>query len=279
MSTPERYITPAADRPLLFGDVFSADWLHDAMINQEAVALAAFNARGGGTAYTPLSPGTKRRTGLVLARGGPCRAVLLSDDCEIETWLGRKGGGGRLLFAALEEWPADVDERERIASSTSFRRHPLLPADGFEGGVVEFFRLFAVSGKSLVDSHGRLLSLTDPARAELEQRWAAYATRRGPMAAERNGSKLAYVLEAGDDAAKWEQLMKGSATPAAPHVDAGARLATALAQAWRVEGEIAGKFADAYEEKRNGDDAVPLLQEELRSLSRLATEAADALDL
>jgi hypothetical protein len=279
MSTPERYITPAADLPLQFGDVFSGDWLHDAMINQEAVALAAFDARGGRRAYTPLSPGTKRRTDLVLARGGPCRAVLVSDDCEIETWLVRKGGGGRLLFAALEGWPTGIDEQEQVAGSTSFRRHPLLPADGFEGGVVEFFRLFAVSGKSLLDSHGRMLSLTDLARAELEQRWAAYATRRGPMAAERNGSKLAYVLEAGDDAAKWEQLMKGSATPAAPHVDAGARLATALAQAWRVEGEIAGRFADAYEDKRNGDDDVPVLQEELRALSRMAADAADALDL
>jgi hypothetical protein len=61
-------------------------------------------------------------------------------------------------------------------------------------------------------------------------------------------------------------------------VNAGARLATALTQAWRVEGEIAGRFADAYEEKRSGDDAVPLLQEELRVLSRMAAEAADALD-
>ena len=43
--------------------------------------------------------------------------------------------------------------------------------------------------------------------------------------------------------------------------------------------EIAGKFADAYEDKRNGDDAVPVLQEELRVLSRLAAEAADALDV
>jgi hypothetical protein len=99
------------------------------------------------------------------------------------------------------------------------------------------------------------------------------------MAAERNGTKLAYVLEAGDDAARWEQLLKGISTPAEPLVDAGARLATALAQAWRVEGEIAGKFADAYEDRRNGNDAVPLLQEELRVLSRLAAEAADALDI
>jgi hypothetical protein len=279
VSTPERYIKPASDRPLLFGDIFSADWLHDAMINQDAVALAPFDARGGGRAYAPLSPGTKRRTGFVLARGGPCRAVLLSDDCEIETWLVRKGGGGRLLFAALDAWPDDPTEAERIAASTSFRRHPLRPADRFEGGVVEFFRLFAVSGRSLMDSHGRLLSLSDAERAALEQRWAAYATRRGPMAAERNGTKLAYVLEAGDDAARWEQLLKGISTPAEPLVDAGARLATALAQAWRVEGEIAGKFADAYEDRRNGNDAVPLLQEELRVLSRLATEAADALDI
>ena len=86
-----------------------------------------------------------------------------------------------------------------------------------------------------------------------------------------------HVLEAGHDATKWEQLLKGAATPARPLVETGSRLATALAQAWRVEGEIAGKFADAYEEQRNGNDAVPVLQEELRVLSRLA-EAADALD-
>lgn len=280
MSEPERFITPGADRPLLFGDIFSAQWLFDAMVNEDAVELAPFDRkRNAGRAYEPLAPGRKRRTDFVLARGGPCRAVLISDDCEIETWLSRKQGAGRLLFAALEPWPPDQREVDRIAASTSFRRHPLLPADGFEGGVVEFFRLFAVSGKSLLDSHGRIHGLTGPERALLEQRWAAYATRRGPLAAERNGTKLAYVLEAGDDATKWERLLDGSATPAPPLVDAGQRLATALAQAWRVEGEITGKFADAYEEKRNGDDAVPVLQEELRVLSRLAAEAADSLDV
>jgi hypothetical protein len=154
-----------------------------------------------------------------------------------------------------------------------------MAADEFEGGVIEFFRLFAVSGKSLVDSHGRMLSLTEPERAALEQRWAAYATRRGPIAAELNATKLAHVLHAGDDTAEWKKLTEGSAVPNAPAIDAGARLATALAQAWRVEGEILGKFADAHEKQKSGDDAVPLLQEELRLLSRLAAEAADALDL
>jgi hypothetical protein len=278
MATAPTYLVPAPDHPVVFGDIFSSKWLFDAMINADAVPLAEFARRGGGPAYEPLDPDTKRRTNLVLTRGQRCRAILLSDDCEAETWLVRKGGSGRLLFAAIGEWPTDSEEAERIQASNSFRRHPLPPANGFDGGVVELFRLFAVSGKALLDTSGRVYSLSQDARAGLEQRWAAHATRRGPLAALDNGTKLAHVLEAGDDEALWAALLSGDTEPGSLPLNCGRSVAEALTGAWRLEGEGLAPIADAHEARESAPVAVAALRDELRALARLADEAAAALD-
>lgn len=137
---------------MLFGDVFSPDWLFDAVVNRDAVRLGAVNMRGGIRGYAPLNAdGRATNQDLILAHGEACRAVLLADDCEIETCLVRKGGRGRLLFAALTPWPDDEAEAEKARTTRGFRRHPLEPDEPFAGGIVELNRLFAVKGAALAN--------------------------------------------------------------------------------------------------------------------------------
>lgn len=272
------YRQPDHDEPLLFGDVFSSDWLFDAFINEDAVPLYETLFQRGGRGYAPVTPqGPQTRKDFILAHGEHCRAILLSDDCEIESCLERAGGRRRLIFAAVTPWPSDSDAAAKARRMTTFRRHPLEPAGGFDGGIAELHRLFAVSGRALLDAHGRLVALEDDARALLEQRWAAFATRRGPLAATDNGTKLAHVLDARGDAARFELLLGGDALPNGRADETGRSVARVLTQSWRTEGEIMLKIADVHEARGAGDDEVPLLESELRKLAEFATAAADQL--
>jgi hypothetical protein len=275
------YRPPASKTPLLFGDIFSPDWLYDAAINKDAVRLGEFNARGGMRAYQPLpaegaSPGNKD---FILAHGERCRAVILADDCEIETCLVRRGGRGRLLFAAITPWPTDPNEVEQVQNGTTFRRHPLEPGEHFDGGVVELGRLFAVNGRALTSlgSTDRVACMANEARAALEQRWAAFATRRGPLAAVDNATKLAHLLDAGDDPARIDQLVAGNAAPGGSTLETAKSVARAFTQAWKTEGEVMQGIADAHEARQSGHGEVAELEDALRALADMASAAADAL--
>lgn len=273
------YLRPAPADPLLFGDVFSSEWLFDAVINEDAIALAPINlSRGQGRGYAPMTPEAPFRTDkdFLLAHGTSCRAVLLSDDCEIETCLVRKEGKSRLVFAAVSPWPVDAEAAAKAASLKTFRRHPLQPDHGFEGGVVELYRLFAVSGQALLKTDGRV-GLGDEARAALEQRWAAFATRRGPLVAVDNATKLAHVLDARGDAARFDLLHGGDALPSDAAQDVAKAVARTLNQAWRTEGEIMQKVADVHETRSAGNEEMAFLESELRRLGELAASAADQL--
>jgi hypothetical protein len=274
------YFVPAATDPLLFGDVFSSEWLFDTVINEDAVSLAPINlSRGQGRGYAPLTPDSPFKTDkdFLLAHGRSCRAVLLSDDCEIETCLIRREGRGRLVFAAVAPWPADPEEAAKAMERTTFRRHPLRPHNGFEGGIVDLVRLFAVSGKALVQTERRVVSLGETERAALEQRWAAFATRRGPLAAADNVTKLAHVLDARDDVGRFKLLHDGNALPTDATQEVAKAVQMTLNQAWRTEGEIMQKIADVHEARSAGREEVELLEAELRTLGELATAAADRL--
>lgn len=274
------YTVPTMETPLLFGDIFSPDWLFDAVVNSDAVRLGEVNLRGGMRGYAPLKTnGPTTDKDFILAHGASCRAVLLADDCEIETCLVRRKGRGRLLFAALSAWPDDTDEAERIRRVTTFRRHPLEPGEHFDGGIVELNRLFAVNGRALSDLDGgdRIVALSDAARAGLEQRWAAFATRRGPLAALDSATKLAHLLDAGDDAKRLQLLARGEATPTEDSIETAKAVARTFAQAWKAEGETMHGIADAHEATRAGHDEVSQLEEALRALADRALVAADAL--
>lgn len=274
------YLQRATTDPLLFGDVFSSDWLFDAFVHEDAVALAPINlSRGQGRGYAPIAPEGPYKTekDFMLAHGHSCRAILLSDDCEIETCVVRRKGKSRLVFAAVGPWPEDPEEAQAALERTTFRRHPLQPEGAFAGGIVDLVRLFAVSGKALLETDGRLVGLGEDARAALEQRWAAFATRRGPLAAADNATKLAHVLDAQGDNARLTQLQGGGDLPDSGAQEAAKAVATALNQGWRVEGEIMQKIADVYEARGAGADEIALLQAELRKLGDLALTAADHL--
>ncbi|MEJ7787842.1 MAG: hypothetical protein WKF96_23820 [Solirubrobacteraceae bacterium] len=272
---------PDAGTPLLFGDIFSPDWLFDAVVNDDAVRLGEVSMRGGLRGYAPLkSDGPKTDKDFILAHGEPCRAVLLADDCEIETCLVRKGGRGRLLFAALTPWPSDEDKATKARTMTTFRRHPLEPGEHFDGGIVDLRRLFAVNGQALTSlgSGDRIVALANAARAGLEQRWAAFATRRGPLAAVDNATKLAHLLDAGDDVARFELLVAGEAAPSGAPAETARSVARAFTQAWKAEGEVMQCIADAHEAKNAGHGEVAQLEDALRTLADLASTAADALE-
>lgn len=265
---------------MLFGDVFSPGWLFDAVVNRDAVRLGAVNMRGGVRGYAPLNAdGRATNQDLILAHGEPCRAVLLAGDCEIETCLVRKGGRGRLLFAALTPWPDDEAEAEKARTARGFRRHPLAPDEPFAGGIVELNRLFAVKGAALVNLGigDRVVALSDPARAKLEQSWAAFATRRGPLAALDNATKLARLLDAGDDVQRLGHLVAGQAVPKDAQVEVAKSVARAFIQAWKAEGEVMQGIADAHEARAGGGDEVTELEDALRKLAELASAAADGL--
>jgi hypothetical protein len=272
------YRTPNTADPVLFGDVFSSDWLHDVVIHQDAVGLAPVNLRGGQAGYVPMVPGAPFKTNkdFMLAHGRACRAVLLSDDCEIETCLVRKEGKSRLVFAAVAPWPDDPEQARKALERTTFRRHPLRPAEGFEGGVVNLVRLFAVSGRAL-DVSGRVVSLETDARAALEQRWAAFATRRGPLAAADNATKLAHLLDADGDADKLELLHRGDALPGKAAQDVALAVQRALTQGWRTEGEVMQAIAFAHEQRGTGQAEAAALEAELRALADMAVAAADEI--
>jgi hypothetical protein len=274
------YRTPNTADPVLFGDVFTSEWLHDAVIHQDAIGLAPITlSRSQGRGYAPMIPGAPFKTDkdFMLAHGRSCRAVLLSDDCEIETCLVRKDGNSRLVFAAVAPWPDDPEQAQRVLERTTFRRHALQPADGFEGGVVDLVRLFAVSGRAL-DAGGRVVSLETDARAALEQRWAAFATRRGPLAAADNATKLAHLLDADGDAEKLESLHKGNSLPDEAAQDVAFAVQKALTQAWRTEGEVMQAIADAHEQRGAGRHEAAALEAELRSLAEMAVAAADEIN-
>ena len=273
------YLQREATDPLLFGDVFSSEWLFDAVIKKDAIPLREIElSRGQGRAYAPVRPeGPQTDTDFLLAHGRTCRAVLLSDDCEIETCLVRKEGRSRLIFAAVTPWPTDQTAAAKAARMATFRRHPLEPADGFEGGIAELYRLFAVSGKALLNTEERVVALDDDARARLEQRWAAFATRRGPLAVADNATKLAHVLDAKGAEDRYELLVGGDALPNDSAQEAAKAVARTLNQGWRTEGEIMQKIADVHEARGAGADEVASLEAELRKLSEMAAIAADLL--
>ncbi len=275
------YAPPVPGSPLLFGDIFSPSWLFDAVVNNDAVRLGEVNMRGGNRGYQPL-PVTTTATNkdFILAHGDACRAVLLADDCEIETCLVRRGGRGRLLFAAITSWPADETEAAQTRALTTFRRHPFAPGEHFDGGIVELGRLFAVNGRALISlgEGDRVARLSDQGRAQLEQRWAAFATRRGPLAAIDNATKLARLIDARDDAARLDLLLSGDALPREATIETAKSVARTFAQAWKTEGEVMQGIADAHEARQPGLDKVAELEEALRTLALLASTAADSLE-
>lgn len=166
---------------------------------------------------------------------------------------------------------------------TTFGRFPM-PAMGesIPASVAELRRCFMVDSRDVAArSEDRLASLGPEAVVDLEVRWNAFATRRGPRASARNAEKVADVLV----------RLQGRSERSESDEEAGTLVAQTLAAAWRIEGGELPAAAEAAPEQSSdeptADDSiegtqsgwaeVERLQSALRSLATTAEAAADAL--
>jgi len=121
------------------------------------------------------------------------------------------------------------------------------------------------------------VALHDDQRARLEQRWAAFTTRRGPLAAVDGATKLAHLLDARGNRERIEILATGDALPSDRARNAAEAAARAFVQGWRTEGEIMQQVSDAHEARRDATPEIASLEDELRELGKFAVVAADLL--
>jgi hypothetical protein len=268
-----------ATGPLAFGDIFSADWFFDAYLRRDAVPLVQFQTSGGANAWRRAAPAPDRD--LVFAHGRQRAAVLLGDDCEIETIL-RRRGRSRLVFAAIEPLPQQRAAAQKELATTAFRRFPLPPQAHFGGGVVEFQELFSMSvdGVQAADDgvDPRILRLDAGARLELEMRWSAYATRRGPLTHLDNAEKFARLLTADGDAARLVRLHTREEDPTNEHAEIGRALIAALNIGWEIEGAVMNDMAEAYERSDPPPHARDAILTSLRRLASAAQRAAALIE-
>lgn len=258
------YIVPSAD--VSFGDIFRADFLFDAYLRADAVQLGSQDLpekRGGGKAYSDRFAGGRA---YVLAHGTPHHAILITDNCIVDTSLGQDRGGGRpkgrLLFApissALEE---DLETR-------TFGRFPM-PAEGqLSAGVAELRKCFMVDARDVVEyKNARVATLTPDFADELEVRWNAFAARRGPLVALRNADKMVELLA----------RQRGDSRPTGADRRLGQHVAQVMADSWTLEGSDLEGVAEALNNDGDAAAAVLQLEEGLRRLSEQASTAAALL--
>lgn len=290
------YRTPAPDERLGFGDVLEADWLFDLYLRHDAVALEPQQRRGaGGVVFIPraVAPQREREPGkdviashaefgdAAIGFGNPRRAIVLTDDCEMETLQGRNGDGrprGRIMLAAVRRAsPTEIAE----VRASNFGLFALPPDDAvaFDGGVVELQRAFSVSLPSLLGGTRprRLVALDAEAQGNLSVRWCAHATRHGPMVAADGARKLAGIMSAAGHDEVLADIRELRREPDQHHLAAAEHLVGALALAWAIEGRVLDQVSDAWERGGTAIDSRTVVLEHLERLRDLADSAIVAL--
>lgn len=281
------YRTPAPDERFGFGDVLEANWLFDLYLRHDAVALEP-RPKGGGVVYVPraAAPRREREPGkdviashaefgdTTLGFGNLRRAIVLTDDCEMESLQGREGGGrprGRIVLAAIR--PAPVTEIGDVRPG-NFGLFALPPDDavGFDGGIVELQRAFSVYMPSLLGDARprRLVALDAEAQGQLAMRWCAHATRHGPMVAQDGAGKLAGIMSAAGRDDLLVEIRERQREPEAQHLASAGRLFATLAQAWAIEGRVLDQVSDAWERGDSTDSSRAVVIEQLERLRDLA---------
>ncbi|MGH2714192.1 MAG: hypothetical protein ACRDM7_09980 [Thermoleophilaceae bacterium] len=290
------YTDPAGD--VLFGDIFEGTFFLDLFARADAALM-------GGGAVPPhlapkvgawmnekleegdldlFSPGFTPKQANRYALGHASffpdadthRAILISDSCLTATALAqgrqKRSVSGRLLFAPVRRVEQEV--WEGLAEDVDFERFPLPPDDRLpQHSVVELRHSFMVEARAIKDYSGaRIASLTPELAEELEAHWAAYATRRGPRAYERNTFKVAVLLAGSEQPEEGDEMV-------------GDAIAAVLDLAWVLEGADLEEVSDAEEAVRlmdgdPGELTPPLLERverRLRDLAGAAQEAAEAV--
>jgi hypothetical protein len=253
-------VLPTTDR-LGFADVISADWLFDLYLRHDAVALKWEDRKQGRVWFLNAAPDKERAAGKddvlshadeALGSGNPRQAIILTDDCEMQTFHERRTSSGRILVAAIR--PASADEIASAQSSDVYRRFVLPPdaAIGFAGGIVELQRLFSVSLPSLTTDpkvHTRLVGLDPDAQTSLAQYLCAHVTRHGPLVARKESAKLAMMLSAAGNSEVVADFKKAGTTrvPDAAHAEIATAVTQALFEAWALEHGPLNFVSDAWE--------------------------------
>jgi hypothetical protein len=265
---------------LAFGDICRAEFLHDIHVRADArvmgtdVANARFAKQKWDVDY-PVRyyiPEAEPKEGenFVLAHGAPAQAVVLADDCAIETMLGRDGGGPmrrRILFAPIAEISAD--ELDDLLDG-NFGRFPL-PADDQVSAhyAVDLRRCFMVDARdvhaALPAGDFRVRSLDDETRSGLSERWSAYTVRRGPFVAEDSADKFA------------GHLTDTGRTDGGEAEDIANKLVDVVSTAWVYEGEAVERAGNAAADHLDTDEVIERLIGDLETLREAAGTAIDAL--
>lgn len=282
-------VLPTTDR-LGFGDVISADWLFDLYLRHDAVALKWEDRKQGRVWFLNAMPDKERAAGKddvlshydeALGSGNPRQAIILTDDCEMETFHKRRTSAGRILFAAIRSaTPAELAE----ADTGDVYRRFVLPPDasiGFAGGIVELQRIFSVSLPSLTTTpavHSRLVALNADAQTALAQYVCAHVTRHGPLVARKESAKLAMMMSADGDAAVVADFKKAGSTraPETAHAEIATALTKAMFEAWALEHGPLNFVSDAWE---RGDAPGASVAEVKAQVERARDAFNDALRL
>lgn len=290
------YLEPTGDR-LSFGDVIEAAWLYDIYLRPDSVSLEVEIRDGRIVNLTPRKvaprsePQPPRDAVAVnadfhqdwaLAFGAQRGAIVLTDDCELETLYGRVIEGeaprkprGRIMFAAVKKATGAEIAAVNDGNTSMFA----LPAQDddpkFSGGIVDLGRTFTVNTKSLIDAprYQTLVSLDVDARVSLSQRWDAYAARHGPLIAAQMSFTFAQLLDADGRPERVTELRKG-ASPRSDLLDVADGVAAALTSAWTLEGPIGDRMLAAWEA---GHPSGTLSAEAVAALESIRSGADAAL--
>lgn len=257
------YPKPSKSEPVLFGDLFVADFLFDAWLEEDATLLGALRVRGGHTAYgAHAAPSADPH---LLAHGRvPVAVMLVNDDCYATRVFERKHDT-RLQFVPVFALDQDEQERQRQLSSSDYTRFPLPPEPPiFEGGVAHLNYPF---GFDVVDAAARtrlrakrIAQLSKKLALALEHRAGAHNVRRGMLVASTTRRKLEALL---DDAAGSKIAAKN--------------LSKLLSITWALEGGIADQVDIAVERSDNPEDLIAQLVAWTDDIADAAAAARDAL--
>jgi hypothetical protein len=272
---------------LSFGDICSADFFYDAYLRADASTLrerfqtadkAPWLKKAFGVdelrSYVPVNPevpALKPQEGedFLLAHGSHFeRAICLSDDCEIESRLGRAGAEptGHILFAPVTEV---IEAQRKTFTQVNWGRMLLIEDDG---PVVEIRRVFPVAAEDVAARLSEEALEHDPveqvALLRLQSWWQAYSSRRGPLVAAANSAKLASALQA-------HSVENADSVKSA--------LSNVMALSWAMEGrsmERVGQAVDDAQAKKielQELDIRPLINHVKAELTNLSEAAGNAL--